>query len=237
MAEGILLVAPPLQSQRLYKQIASVLEGWIRTGVYPPGSNLPSERDLAQMLRVSRTSVREALIALEVNDLVKIRVGSGVEVCPLGRNTIAPPAANSIEERSPLEQLEARRLVEGEIVALAAKRATDAHLARMSESIEAARRPLTARDAFLAADYDFHRTLAQAANHLVLMDLSAHLWSLRRQAAFRKFEEHYTGDNAEQKMAIEEHEKIFEAVCARKPREARRLMHAHLDRVLRRFVA
>lgn len=235
MAEARLLVAPPLQSLRLYKQIASVLEGWIRAGVYPPGSNLPSERDLAQMLKVSRTSVREALIALEVNDLVMIRVGSGVEVRPAARSADAAKT-NSIEERSPLEQLEARRLVEGEIAALAAKHASDADLARLSASIKATQRPLTTRETFLAADHDFHQILAQAANHLVFMDVSAQLWSLRRQPAFKKFEEHYTGDAAERSTVIEEHERIFEAVRGRNPREARRRMHAHLDRILRSFV-
>jgi len=236
MAEARLLVAPPLQALRLYKQIASVLEGWIRAGVYPPGSNLPSERDLAQMLKVSRTSVREALIALEVNDLVTIRVGSGVEVRPAERSADASAETNSIEERSPLEQLEARRLVEGEIAALAAKHASDADLARLSASIKAMQRPLTARETFLAGDRDFHQILAQAANHLVLMEVSAQLWSLRLQPAFRKFEEHYTGDAAERNKVIEEHQRIFEAVRARDPREARRRMHAHLDRILRSFV-
>src|SRR5260370_39776772 len=75
------LELPVLQSQRLYKQIAKVLEERIRSGAFPPGSYLPPERDLAVQMRVSRTSVREALLALVVKGLVAIRVGDSEQVC------------------------------------------------------------------------------------------------------------------------------------------------------------
>jgi len=75
------MILPTIQPKRLYRQIADLLANHIRNGEFPAGSYLPSERDLAKQLGVSRSSVREALIALEVSGLVEIRVGNGVYVC------------------------------------------------------------------------------------------------------------------------------------------------------------
>src|SRR5688500_20344830 len=69
-----------IHNRRLYQQIADQLRGMINRGEYPPGSYLPPERELSQQFGVSRTSLREALIALEVVGLVKVRVGDGVMV-------------------------------------------------------------------------------------------------------------------------------------------------------------
>src|SRR4249920_568367 len=75
--------AMPFQSiepRRLYRQIADQIRTLVRSGEFPPGSRLPPERDLAKQLGVSRPSVREALIALEVEGLVEVRIGSGIYV-------------------------------------------------------------------------------------------------------------------------------------------------------------
>jgi DNA-binding transcriptional regulator YhcF (GntR family) len=69
-----------IEPRRLYRQIAEQIRGLIRSGEYRPGARLPPERDLAKQLGVSRPSVREALIALEVEGLVEVRIGSGIYV-------------------------------------------------------------------------------------------------------------------------------------------------------------
>src|SRR5258708_19897475 len=89
---------PVLQSQRLYKQIAEVLEERIRSGAFPPGSYLSPERGLAAQMWVSRTSVREALLALEVTAVAAIRVGDGVHLCEPRTN---PPPSLVHERTSP----------------------------------------------------------------------------------------------------------------------------------------
>ena len=84
----------PLQTvepQRLYRQIAAQLRGHITSGEFKPGTRLPAERDLAKQLGVSRPSVREALIALEVEGYVEVRIGSGVYVIGPGRTGRAEP--------------------------------------------------------------------------------------------------------------------------------------------------
>src|SRR5438552_16002203 len=79
-----------IEPRRLYRQIADQIRGLIKSGEFPAGSRLPPERDLARQLGVSRPSVREALIALEVEGMVEVRIGSGIYVLA----GTAPHAAN-----------------------------------------------------------------------------------------------------------------------------------------------
>ena len=109
----------PLQTvepRRLYRQIADQIAGLIGNGEFAHGTRLPAERELATLLGVSRTSVREALISLEIGGLVEVRVGSGVFV------TAGPSSHASGGDKGPgpFELLSARTLVEGEVAALAA---------------------------------------------------------------------------------------------------------------------
>src|SRR5881409_3745562 len=108
-----------VESSRLYRQIAEQLRGLIAQGEFATGTRLPAERDLAKQLGVSRPSVREALIALEVEGWVEVRTGSGVYVLDRPRSTRARkvPAA----EWGPLELIRARRVIEGEIALVAAQ--------------------------------------------------------------------------------------------------------------------
>src|SRR5664279_116313 len=116
-----------IEPRRLYRQIADQIRTLIRSGEFPAGSRLPPERDLAKQLGVSRPSVREALIALEVEGLVEVRIGSGIYVLGPSRRVAVPGAAandgGSEATAGPFELLRARYVVEGECAALAAKSA------------------------------------------------------------------------------------------------------------------
>jgi DNA-binding FadR family transcriptional regulator len=106
-------------SRRLYRGIADQLRQLIDNGVYPVGGRFPSERELADSLYVSRPSVREALIALEVEGLVRINVGSGIYVL---RTSSSDPGRSSVEipPEGPFEVLHAREIVESSVAAEAA---------------------------------------------------------------------------------------------------------------------
>ena len=120
----------PLQSietRRLYQQIAQQLQQLILAGEFAPGSRLPAERELATQLGVSRPSVREALIALEVEGWVEVRTGSGVYVLERSARTGERLPVNAW---GPLEVIRARRVIEGEIAALALVTAKPAPLFR-----------------------------------------------------------------------------------------------------------
>ncbi len=125
----------PLQavdSRRLYRQIADQIAALIEKGEYRAGGRLPPERDLAKQLGVSRPSVREALIALEVEGYVEVRVGSGVYV--IGPAPAARPAALPADS-GPFELIRARWLIEAECAALAAKHAGKAQVRAMEEAL------------------------------------------------------------------------------------------------------
>src|SRR5262249_31942120 len=126
----------PIQSiepRRLYRQIADQIRTLIRSKEFPAGARLPPERDLARQLGVSRPSVREALIALEVEGLVDVRVGSGIYVLGnRGDGGQTEVAAGS----GPFELLRARWIIEGECAALAARTARKPQIAAMGEALE-----------------------------------------------------------------------------------------------------
>jgi len=103
---------------RLYRQIAGQIAALIDNGEFPAGSRLPAERELATLLGVSRTSVREAVISLEIAGRVEVRVGSGIFVAAPGAAQIVGLVDGG---PSPFELLAARSLIEGEICALAAR--------------------------------------------------------------------------------------------------------------------
>ena len=117
-----------IEPRRLYRQIADQIRALIRSGEFPAGARLPPERDLAKQLGVSRPSVREALIALEVEGLVEVRIGSGIYVlAPAGAGDV--PAAHGATA-GPFELLRARYVIESECAALAAKSARKAQVRR-----------------------------------------------------------------------------------------------------------
>src|SRR4051794_33451668 len=123
-----------VENRRLYRQIADQIAALIERGEYASGARLPPERDLAKQLGVSRPSVREALIALEVEGYVEVRVGSGVYVVgngatPRGREALA-------EDSGPFELIKARWLIEAECPALAAKHATRAQVRAIEEALD-----------------------------------------------------------------------------------------------------
>src|SRR5882672_11347803 len=116
------------EARRLYEQISQKLAKAIGEGKYELGQRLPSERELAQTFGVSRPTVREAIIALELDGLVDVRLGSGVYVV----NRLPPSGSESAKDIGPFELLEARRAIEGEACALAALRIDDAQLEQLS---------------------------------------------------------------------------------------------------------
>jgi len=216
-----------VSSQRLYRQIADQLAELIRRGEFKPGDRLPSERDLSQQFDVSRASVREALIALEIDGLVDVRVGLGVFVN-------AAPAANSqtaaLAEPGPFEVLSARYLLEGETAALAARNGSAAEHARIRETLQLMAQEVDASGIGLNADALFHLRIAEASGNSALVHLVHQLWSFRDSAMFRKLDEHFDSPERHQE-AIAEHRRVIEAIERRDADGARAAIVVHLDTV------
>ena len=221
-----------VEPRRLYRQIAEQLRGLIRAGEWVVGTRLPAERELAQQLGVSRPSVREALIALEVEGWVEVRTGSGVYVLDRPQ----PGPALSPTEWGPLELLRARRLVEGETAAMAATQAKRQHLSAMRQALRSMAAEVERGIMPQAGDRAFHSAVVEACDNMVLTDTLHHLWDSRSGPLFERLGSHFeTLDSW--RLALAEHQAIYDAIAAHDAAAARAAMHHHLDQSHRRFNA
>lgn len=224
----------PLQSiepRRLYRQIADQIRGLIHAGEFPPESRLPAERDLARQLGVSRPSVREALIALEVEGLVEVRVGSGI----YARNpSVVQPHQDLPADTGPFELLRARWIIEGECAALAAKAITKSQLRGIKEALEQMDADMRRKAMPIPGDRLFHMRLAEATGNSALALVVKTLWDQRAGPLFTRLEHHF--DTPELwSAAIKEHRAVVSALAAHDPAGARRAMREHLNQAIKRF--
>ncbi len=219
-----------VETRRLYLQIADQIRALIESGEVARGARLPAERDLAKQLRVSRPSLREALIALEIEGLLDVKVGSGIYVRP--PQPRADPAALA-DASGPFEVMHARWLIEGECAALAAKHATveqvrairDAH-ARMAEATRSNPNPLE-------FDRDFHVRLAEASGNSALVLLVQTLWDQRVGPLYRALEKKIEHP-AMAAETLREHQAIVAAISRRAPAAARAAARRHMDMTKKR---
>lgn len=229
----------PIQSvepQRLYRQIAEQLRALIQSGEFAAGARLPAERDLAKQLGVSRPSVREALIALEVEGWVEVRTGSGVYVLDRSAHAANGGRSDAVAptEWGPLELIRARAVVEGEIAALAASLAKRRDIKAMEQAIAAMRADADAGTLPLDGDRDFHTAVVQACNNVVLTETVQSFWDSRRGPLFTRLGGYF--ENVESwRAAITEHEAVLAAIRAHDPAAARVAMQAHMDNSHARF--
>ena len=227
----------PLQTvtpQRLYRQIAEQLRALIGSGEYQTGARLPAERDIAKELGVSRPSVREALIALEVEGWVEIRTGSGIYA--LDRPTRDNNRAAPTTEWGPLELIRARRVVEGEIASMVATQAKRRDFAAMDLAIQSMQKDADRGVVPLEGDRAFHSAIVHACGNTVLMETVQSFWDSRRSPLFVRLGDYFETPKSWQ-SAIAEHHAILEAMRARDATAARSAMHAHMDKSHARFSA
>ena len=222
-----------IEPRRLYRQIADQIRELIVRGEFVPGARLPPERDLAKQLGVSRPSVREALIALEVEGLVDVRIGSGIYVLGGGDGGVAPPEVQSA--MGPFELLRARSVIESECAALAARHAKRAQLAAIADALQQMEAVAGAEHRQpLAGDRLFHLRIAEATGNGALVAVVKLLWDERTGPLFARLEHHY--DSPEQwARAIAEHRLVLEAIGRHDASGARAAMQRHLDRAYKRF--
>ena len=231
----------PLQTvepQRLYRQIAGQLRTLITAGEWVVGTRLPAERDLARQLGVSRPSVREALIAMEVEGWVEVRTGSGVYVLDRtahARHSAASKAMQiSPDEWGPLELIRARRVVEGEVAAMAATLAKRKHIDAMGKAIANMTADANAGVLRVDNDHAFHTALVESCANVVLIETVQRFWASRRGPLYERMEEHFETVNS-WRWAIDEHTTILDAVRNRDAEAARLAMHQHMDKAHTRF--
>jgi GntR family transcriptional repressor for pyruvate dehydrogenase complex len=223
----------PVDSRRLYQQIADQIRDLIDRGGFEIGTRLPPERDLAQQLGVSRPSLREALTALEVEGRVEVRGGSGVFV-----SAVPPepsPRRTAAWGESPSQLMEARSMIEGEVVVIACARVSKELLARLRELLNGMQAEIHRRRARVDLDRQFHLTLAEMAGNPVLSRLVGELFDERHSPISAKISSRFETAGT-WKSALKEHEAILKAVEARDPIAAQAAMRAHLQASAQRWV-
>jgi DNA-binding FadR family transcriptional regulator len=179
--------------------------------------------------------VREALIALEVEGWVEVRTGSGVYVLERAKKP-APRKSVPASEWGPLEVIRARRVIEGEIAALAASSAKRPHLKTIRDAIELMHEDTERGVAPTEGDHAFHASIAEAAGNAVLIDTVNAFWQARRGPLFERLGDWF--ENVPSwRTAIAEHESIYEAIKAHDAEAAREAMHQHMDKAHARYTA
>ena len=219
-------------AERSYQRLAEQILALIASGEFEVGERLPSERNLADRFQVSRTSVREAVIALEVQALVEVRGGSGIYVCK-PPDSIRPVYVP--DGPGPFELLRARRLMEGEIAAQAAELRKDTDIDRIYSALAAMRDHCDDKRANEDADRLFHVRIAEATGNAVLSHMVSALWEQRRGPIWARLEDHFHTPLLRQ-ASLQDHQRVFSALVARDAAGARAAMHAHIDRVVAEFV-
>jgi GntR family uxuAB operon transcriptional repressor len=225
--------SPVAGAGRLYRQIAEEIRLRIADSTFPPGSRLPAERELAHRFRVSRTSVREALIALDIGGFVEVRGGSGIYVSnPL---PFLRPLFEAVDAGpGPFELLHARWLVEGEVAALAARSIEAPTLARLADALRILRSQTASAQERDDADRSFHLGIAEATGNGALIQTVRMYWDQRHGPMWQKLVEHFHTPQLRAVVAAD-HARILDALSRRAPATARSAMRRHLRGVTREF--
>ncbi len=230
MKKPALPVESNAHEPRLYRVVANRIQDLIRDEHIVGGERLPSERDLSTKLNVSRASLREALIALELSGVIEVRGGSGVYV-----SEVAEPAAADLPEAGPgpFEVLSARRLIEAEIAAIAARVATDSAIDAILTAVVEMEQNHDNYASNEQADRNFHLAIARATGNSALVGSLNYLWD-QRGRLWHKLKEHFQTEELRQET-LKDHRRILEAIAAHDPAAARKAMRSHLERVTRTF--
>jgi DNA-binding FadR family transcriptional regulator len=212
------------ETRRQYQLVADRIRSLIETGGFSAGARLPAERELALQLGVSRPSLREALIALEIEGRIEIRGGSGVYVTSV--HPLEDNGTPSLGD-SPAELMHARLVLESAVITLAAARVTKAGLQRVQEALDAMRAELAGGLKPVEADRRFHLSIAEMSGNSVLVDMVGSLFDGRHSPLSL----HMSGQiesNDTWKDALAEHEAIYQALEARDPQAASAAICRHL---------
>jgi DNA-binding FadR family transcriptional regulator len=219
-----------IEHKRLYRQVADQLRALIEEGEFAPGSRLPAERDLAEKLGISRPTVREALIALEVEGRVRIRVGSGVYVAdnsPLAQ-------VHGVQAEGPFEVLRARQLIEAAIAQEAALRASPKDVLTLRSILAAMTRADHPSAEALRLDRDFHLTIAGIIGNELLVRMVGELFDQRVNPYFTQLASHFETQQS-WAQALAEHHEVCDRIAAADAQGAHMAMRRHLQASQERF--
>lgn len=223
------MIFRPIKSTKVYEQVIEQIKNMIIDGTLKKGDRLPSERELVESLEVSRTSVREAIRALQIMGLIECRQGEGNFIRQNFENTLLEPISIMfmLQESNPEEVLEVRKIIEVETAALAVSRITAKQLNELKNIADSFK---TCRNENINVKYDkeFHYKIAKASGNLLIINILNAMSSLMDSFLI----------DARKKILINEdnllvlanqHERIYEAIRDGSEERASQEMKKHLD--------
>lgn len=228
-------------NKRPYQKIGEQLKDQLSDGSFSVGDKLPPERDIAQRMSVSRATVRDAMIMLELDGLVEVRKGSGTYVVaiPTDDHTLESNDAknhgakshNLSDDMGVFEMLQARQLIESHIAEFAATQVTKTDILRLEEALVQEREAIANHEDNEQGDRAFHMALANATQNSSLVDVAERLWVQRQTSqAWVVLHRRLTDIDYREKW-LDEHQKILTALKRRQPKEAGLAMWQHLESV------
>jgi GntR family transcriptional regulator, transcriptional repressor for pyruvate dehydrogenase complex len=210
----------------VYKQLVSL----ITSGHFKPGEKLPSERDMALELGVSRQSIREAIYRAKIEGLIEVKQGGGTFVISSIKETLRPPLSILLEEQveNIFKFLEIRKVIEGWCAEKASTTAKPADIKEMQAILSKMENAKLSDQRWEKADLSFHSAIAAATHNLIAMHVMEGLKdSFSEYFRVKKFR-----TKPERKdLLLKQHKALFKAIKERDPRKAREKMLEHLDYV------
>ena len=221
-----------IASYRLYKNVGNDLKELIKTANYVVGDKLPPERDIADLYGVSRTVVREAIIMLELEDIVRVKKGSGVYIINLPDTVNGSHSSDDEDDFGPFELLPARQLIESNIASFAASQVVKSDITELRTLLNREREMVAQGNLDdYSVDEQFHIALAKATKNSVLENMLTELWQKRNNSQmWQKLHTHIT-DHSYRKIWLEDHEQIIQALQTKDPAAAKQAVWQHLENV------
>lgn len=210
-----------MSNRRLFWKIVDKIEAMINAGDYTAGSRLPPERELAETFGVSRPTIREAIIALEVRGMVEVKTSSGVYVLERSCNGSLADSVNAFEVT------QARALVEGEVAAIAAAHISSEDLERLNQTLKDMEQGKSIEE----ADRKFHHIIANSTRNAAMIYSVENLWTLRASTPII-VEDYDSVCSKDTQQTIEEHRAIYQALQSRDATNSRKAMHNHFNRLI-----
>ena len=228
----------PLSTRRTFEEAVEQIAEKVRSGELHEGERLPSERDLAQRLEVGRSSVREAIAALQVHGVIETRPGSGSFVAADAVERVQAPAAGGsaialAHDASPTALLEARELLEPRVAALAARHGRpDPYAEELLGRMDRAADDADGAD-WNDCDRLFHRQIAVMTDNPVLVALADHVAAVMDQPLWQRLRDESVAAPGRARLHAAEHRMIYEAIVGSDPEAAAFFATQHIQRVRR----
>jgi GntR family transcriptional repressor for pyruvate dehydrogenase complex len=222
----------PVKTRKIYEEVIEQIKQLIVVGELQPGDKLLSERELSEKLNVSRASIREAFSALEIMGIITIRPGEGSFVRQVSFEGMLEPLSFLLHVNidDAMNLLEVRKMLEVEIAALAASRATPENIEDMRNALHRMVDEVNDGEVGDKADAEFHYAILKAAHNPILIKLMSAVSDLMN-STYRFSRQKIFMEGNMQKILYDSHCSIFQAIEQKKPKLARKMMEKHLTMV------